>query len=74
MHWMIITTMILRVAVLIIFLPRIHEEGAETFSHTVKSITRDQSDQMHRRVNGIRLSYMRKRLRKQLDQEAIRNK
>lgn len=54
MHWMILTSMLLRAAVLIIFLPRIREDGAQTLSVAVKGIARNTSDQVHRRVSILR--------------------
>jgi len=70
MHWMIITSIILRAVVLMIFLPRINEDGAETFSGTMKSIAKDRSDQMRRHVSSIRTSALRKRIRRRLQREA----
>lgn len=54
MHWMIITSIILRALVLIIFLPRITEEGAQTLSGTVKSMTRNTGNRIQRRVLSVR--------------------
>jgi MFS family permease len=59
MHWMIITTVILRIVVLAIFLPRLHEDGAETLSGTMKSIAKGRSDHRHRRISNIRASFYR---------------
>lgn len=70
MHWMIIVSMILRIAVLLIFLPRINEDGAQTLSGTMKGIAKDTTDQMNRRVSAIRATTVRKRIRRQLDQAA----
>lgn len=67
MHWMIFATLLLRSLVLILFLPRIHEDGAQTLSGTVRSIARDTSSQMGRRVSSIRATALRKRLRRQME-------
>ncbi|HPF88325.1 MAG TPA: MFS transporter [Candidatus Limiplasma sp.] len=64
MHWMIIASILCRVTVLIVFLPRIHEEGAQTFSHTVKCVVHDTSDRTHRHAAAVRATFQRKRLRK----------
>ncbi|MBN1778567.1 MAG: MFS transporter [Clostridiales bacterium] len=71
MHWMILTSIILRIVVLLIFLPRIHEDGAQTLSGTVKGIATDTGGQMRRRIDMIRLSFLRKRLRRQIQNEAL---
>ncbi len=71
MHWMILTSIILRITVLLIFLPRIHEDGAQTLSGTVKGITSDAAGQMQRRVSAIRATMVRKRIRKQMQAEAL---
>jgi len=71
MHWMILLSIILRIAVLLIFLPRIHEEGAETLSGTVKGITSNAAEQMQRRVSAIRTTALRKRARKQMHNEVL---
>lgn len=70
MHWMILTSILLRITVLLIFLPRIHEDGAQTLSGTVKSIASETTSQFSRRVSAIRNSALRKRIRKQMQKEA----
>ena len=69
MHWMILASVFLRVIVLLIFLPRIHEEGSQTLSCTVKGITADTSVRIQRRIAVARVSIQRKRLRRQLQKE-----
>ena len=64
-------TMILRATVLLVFLPRIHEDGAQTLSVTVKSIASETSEQIHRRVSAIRNSALRKHIRRQMKKEAL---
>ena len=54
MHWMILASVILRAVVLLIFLPRIHEDGAETLSGTVRSIARERSSHRQQRVAHMR--------------------
>lgn len=71
MHWMIITSVILRAIVLLIFLPRIHEDGAQTLSVAVKSIASETSGQMYRRITAIRNSMLRKHIRRQMKKEAL---
>ncbi len=73
MHWMIITSILLRVAVLIFFLPRVYEEGAQTLSGTVKSIAKSRSDFFHNRLRSIRLSALRKKARRELthDEQSV---
>ena len=69
MHWMIFATILLRIIVLIIFLPRIHEDGAHTLSGAVRSIARDTTGQMNRRINAVRATILRKRLRRRMRNE-----
>ncbi|MBE0600329.1 MAG: hypothetical protein IH607_00970, partial [Firmicutes bacterium] len=71
MHWMILTTIILRIVVLLIFLPRIHEDGAQTLSGTVKGITSNTTGQVQRRISAIRNSMLRKHIRRHLQKEAF---
>lgn len=72
MHWMILTSVILRVLVLIIFLPKIREDGAQTLSVTMKGIAKNTSDQVHRRVSSIRANASHKQLRGLLQSGAVR--
>ena len=71
MHWMIITSIILRVAVLLIFLPRVSEEGAHTLSGTVRGITETTTAKIKRYLTAIRTTAIRKRIRRQLDAEEL---
>ncbi len=74
MHWMIITSVLLRAAVLIFFLPRINEEGAHTFSGTVKSIAKSRSAFFHNRLHARQLSALQKKARKELQNEEQSNR
>lgn len=70
MHWMILATILGRIIVLIVFLPGVHEEGAQTLSYTVKSIGQDTAARTQRRVASTRTKYQRKQLRKTLEKES----
>ncbi len=70
MHWMILTSIVLRILVLVVFLPRIHEEGSQTLAGAVKGMRTDTSTQMLRRVAVIRNTILRKRYRRMLQKEA----
>ena len=72
MHWMMIATIICRATVLLVFLPRIHEEGSQTLSYTVKHIANDTAARTHRQTMAIRTMILRRRLRKQVEKEESR--
>ncbi len=70
MHWMVFASIFCRITVLLVFLPRIHEDGSQTLSNTVKSIARDTANRAQHRAFVMRAYSLRKRLRKQLQKES----
>jgi len=70
-HWMLLATILLRAAVLLIFLPHIHEDGAQTLSGTVKNIAIDTNGRMRRHISQIRVRSLRNRLRRQIQKETL---
>ncbi|MFH1513764.1 MAG: MFS transporter [Bacillota bacterium] len=69
MHWMLITSVLLRVVVLLIFLPKINEDGAQTLSGTMKGIAKNRTKQIHRGISAIRATAIRKQYRRQMLEE-----
>ena len=61
---MFLTTIVLRVLVMFLFLPRISEEGAWPLSAVLKDIAHRTKDSYHRRVLLFRVKLLRRHARR----------
>jgi len=68
-RYMFLATIVLRIVVMFVFLPRISEEGAWTLSAALKDIVLRTQDSFNRRVIAFRVKRLRRRERRQRDHD-----